>query len=108
MAMWAGVQKVSRPIDSCHEMSHKAPTTAEVTAAEAHQRYQGSAELRAATTSDPVFAICPAAMVAKIASFDLFNCHSFGALGCEQALGVQCPCRSFLVLKNRKRRISVL
>src|SRR5436305_849384 len=67
MAMCAGVQKVSRPIDSCQEISHTAPTIAEVTAAEAHQRYQGKPDRRSASTSDPL-ATRPAAMVATTTS----------------------------------------
>ena len=42
MAMWAGVQKLSRPMDSCQEISHCVPTTALVTAAAAHQTYHGT------------------------------------------------------------------
>jgi hypothetical protein len=34
-------QKLSRPIDRCHEMSQYPPMYAEVTASAAHQRYQG-------------------------------------------------------------------
>src|SRR5690242_5608618 len=41
MAMWAGVQKVSRPIEVCQEISQCAPTIADVTASVEHQTYQG-------------------------------------------------------------------
>jgi hypothetical protein len=41
MAMWAGVQKVSRPMERCQETSQCAPMVTEVTASAAHQRYQG-------------------------------------------------------------------
>jgi hypothetical protein len=32
MTMWAGVQKVSRPMVSCQEMSHMMPTVMQVAA----------------------------------------------------------------------------
>src|SRR5579872_6718288 len=48
IARCAGVQKVSRPIDWCQEMSHSTPTMAEVTAATEHHTYQGSGEAGAA------------------------------------------------------------
>ena len=44
MAMWAGVQNVSRPMERCHDMSQCVPTMAEVTATTAHHTYQGIAE----------------------------------------------------------------
>ena len=40
--MWAGVQKVSRPMERCQEMSQWMPVMAQVTAATAHQTYQGT------------------------------------------------------------------
>ena len=40
--MCAGVQNVSRPIERCHEMSQCTPIMAHVTAATAHQTYQGT------------------------------------------------------------------
>src|SRR5262249_3458180 len=39
---WAGVQKVSRPILLCQEMSHTLPTLPEVTASTQAQIYQGT------------------------------------------------------------------
>ena len=39
--MWAGVQKVSRPIVMCHEMSHSSPTMMLVEPASIAVRYQG-------------------------------------------------------------------
>jgi hypothetical protein len=45
MAMWGGLQKVSRPIDWCQEMSQCTPTTAEVTAPSALQIGQGIEEI---------------------------------------------------------------
>lgn len=41
MAMCAGVQNVSRPIDRCQETSQCAPIETEVTATTEHHRYQG-------------------------------------------------------------------
>src|SRR5580658_8062038 len=41
MAMWAGVQKLSRPMERCQETSQCAPMVTEVTASAAHQRYHG-------------------------------------------------------------------
>src|SRR5690349_4947320 len=42
MAMCAGVQNVSRPMELCQEMSQCAPIMAEVTASAEHQMYQGT------------------------------------------------------------------
>src|SRR5207248_9954575 len=42
MAMWAGVQNVSRPIERCHEMSQTTPTFALVAAISAAATYQGT------------------------------------------------------------------
>src|ERR1700733_3110443 len=42
MAMWAGVQKVSRPMERCQETSHAPPIEAEGTASAPHQAYQGT------------------------------------------------------------------
>src|SRR6185436_7819733 len=44
MAMWAGVQKESRPMERCQAMSQCVPTIADVTATTAHQTYQGTAD----------------------------------------------------------------
>ena len=41
MAICAGVQNVSRPIDRCQEISQCVPTMAEVTAMTEHHTYQG-------------------------------------------------------------------
>ena len=41
--MWAGVQKVSRPIVMCQEMSHSRPMTMLVEPASMAVRYQGRA-----------------------------------------------------------------
>lgn len=41
MAMCAGVQKVSRPIERCQETSQCAPIETDVTASTAHHRYHG-------------------------------------------------------------------
>src|SRR5271163_533556 len=46
MAMCAGVQKLSRPMERCQETSHAPPITAEVTAMIPHQTYQGTAAVR--------------------------------------------------------------
>src|SRR5438445_794099 len=42
MAMWAGVQNVSRPIERCHEMSQMTPTFALVAAITAAATYHGT------------------------------------------------------------------
>src|ERR1700682_3383692 len=39
--MCAGVQKLSRPMERCHETSQCAPIATEVTARVTHHRYQG-------------------------------------------------------------------
>src|SRR5438046_3555381 len=44
MAMCAGVQNESRPIERCQAMSQCVPTMAEVTASTASQRYHGTAD----------------------------------------------------------------
>src|SRR5690242_2980868 len=41
MQRWAGVQKVSRPMERCQEMSQCTPAMAQVTAATEHHTYQG-------------------------------------------------------------------
>src|SRR5882672_212449 len=41
IARCAGVQKVSRPIERCQEMSQAPPIEAEVTASAPHHTYQG-------------------------------------------------------------------
>ena len=43
MAMCAGVQKLSRPMERCQETSQCAPIVTEVTARAAHQRFFGGA-----------------------------------------------------------------
>lgn len=48
MAMWAGVQKVSRPMLGCQETSQCAPMVTDVTARAAAQRYQGMELVRVA------------------------------------------------------------
>jgi hypothetical protein len=40
--MWAGVQKLSRPMERCQETSHAPPIEAEVTARTPVQMYQGT------------------------------------------------------------------
>src|SRR5262249_17209105 len=45
MAMCAGVQNVSRPIDRCQEISQCTPTMANVTAATEHHTYHGTASV---------------------------------------------------------------
>ena len=42
MAMCAGVQKLSRPMERCQETSHDPPMLAEVTASAPAQMYQGT------------------------------------------------------------------
>src|SRR5207245_11646583 len=42
MAMWAGVQNVSRPIERCHEMSQMTPTFTLVAAITAAATYHGT------------------------------------------------------------------
>src|SRR5215469_8303061 len=42
IAMCAGVQKVSRPMERCQDTSHAPPMEAEVTASAPHHRYQGT------------------------------------------------------------------
>src|ERR1700761_2614680 len=49
MAMCAGVQKVSRPMERCHETSQAPPMEEEVTAKAPHQMYQGTLEVFDAT-----------------------------------------------------------
>ena len=49
MAMWAGVQKVSRPMVRCQETSHAPPMEAEVMATTPDQMYQGTEADRACT-----------------------------------------------------------
>src|SRR5712692_21741 len=49
--MCAGVQKVSRPMASCQEMSHSLPTTAQMTDKTAHQMYQGMESVAVETCS---------------------------------------------------------
>src|SRR5215469_91279 len=49
MAMCAGVQKVSRPIDRCQDTSHWPPMEAEVTASAPAQIYHGTELVRVAT-----------------------------------------------------------
>src|SRR5262249_11697151 len=39
--MWVGVQKLSRPMEPCHEISHWMPAMAQVTAATLAQMCQG-------------------------------------------------------------------
>src|SRR6476660_4208518 len=46
MAICAGVQNVSRPMERCQAMSQCVPTMAEVTASTAHQTYHGTADSR--------------------------------------------------------------
>ena len=53
MAMCAGVQKVSRPIDMCQEMSHSPPIFAETMAAIELQMYQGIAFVAVAGAHSP-------------------------------------------------------
>ncbi len=48
MAMCAGVQKESRPIDRCHDTSQCAPMVTDVTARVEHHRYQGMEAVRSA------------------------------------------------------------
>src|SRR5689334_21134117 len=43
MSTCAGVQKLSRPMERCHEISQCTPVIAQVTAATAHHTYQGTA-----------------------------------------------------------------
>src|ERR1051325_8098097 len=58
MAMWAGVQNVSRPIERCHEMSQMTPTFALVAAISAATTYQGTTpECGAAPVRGPVAAV---------------------------------------------------
>jgi hypothetical protein len=47
--MWAGVQKLSRPMERCQETSHAPPIVEEVTARAPVQMYQGTREERALT-----------------------------------------------------------
>ena len=42
IAMCAGVQKVSRPMERCQETSHAPPIEAEVTASAPNHTYQGA------------------------------------------------------------------
>src|SRR4051812_956276 len=68
MAMCGGVQKVSRPIDRCQEMSHCAPIIAEVTASAAYQTKGETAGVSDGAAGDPerfadVFSVCSATIV---------------------------------------------
>src|SRR5271154_6657653 len=51
MPRCAGVQKVSRPMDMCQEMSQYKPTTVDVTASAELHTYQGTAAASAAATA---------------------------------------------------------
>src|ERR1017187_6926127 len=59
MAMWAGVQNVSRPMERCQEMSHWPPIMAEVTPKTAHQTYQGtrSTAVRTGVETDEIVVV---------------------------------------------------
>jgi hypothetical protein len=46
MSMWAGVQKVSRPMERCQETSHVPPMEDDVTAMAPTQMYQGTVAAR--------------------------------------------------------------
>jgi len=48
MAICAGVQKLSRPMERCQETSHAPPMVAEVTANAPAQMYQGMEDFREA------------------------------------------------------------
>ena len=50
MAMCAGVQKLSRPIERCQDTSHDPPMLAEVTASAPAQMYQGTEASEVAKT----------------------------------------------------------
>ena len=49
MAMCAGVQKLSRPMERCQETSQAPPMEDEVTARAPHHMYQGTLEVFEAT-----------------------------------------------------------
>src|SRR5271163_2923850 len=51
MPRCAGVQKVSRPMDMCQEMSQYKPITVDVTASAELHTYQGTAAVSAAATA---------------------------------------------------------
>jgi hypothetical protein len=55
--MWAGVQKVSRPMDLCHETSQCAPMVTEVTAKVEHHKYQGMFDIRSAVGDNGLTAV---------------------------------------------------
>src|SRR5260370_42451671 len=62
MAMWAGVQKLSRPMERCQETSHAPPIVAEVTAMAPHQTYHGTEAVRLAICG---WAICGRAICGR-------------------------------------------
>ena len=80
--MWAAVQKVSRPIVRCHEMSQIPPTTTLAEAKTTAQIYQGTprpaaAAGSAASGSEGVVVLSAVAVVLTVvspASFHLGKC----------------------------------
>jgi len=59
MAMCAGVQKVSRPIERCHDTSHAPPTEADVTASTPPQTYHGTPDELAVAAEAACPGPCP-------------------------------------------------
>src|ERR1022692_1222712 len=77
MAMWAGVQNVSRPMERCQEMSHWPPIMAEVTPKTAHQTYQGtrSTAVRTGVETDEIVVV----VVAMLSPYTFLIIASCGA-----------------------------
>src|SRR5690348_14909174 len=75
MAICAGVQKLSRPIDWCHEISQWVPTIANVTAATEHHTYQGTFSCVAEFRSDTAFPVLNARSIPQDRSTSACWCY---------------------------------
>src|SRR5580700_2188741 len=73
MATWAGVQKVSRPMDLCQEMSHWPPIIAEETPKTAHHTYHGtrSAAVRTAAAVTDGIAVAEVVAILSLCTFTI-------------------------------------
>src|ERR1017187_8588692 len=85
MAMWAGVQNVSRPMERCQEMSHWPPIMAEVTPKTAHQTYQGtrSTAVRTGVETDEFVVVVDAML-----SLCTFTIIAFCGAGLQSCAGL--------------------
>src|SRR5271169_2705422 len=102
--MCAGVQKVSRPIDMCHEMSHGPPIVPHTTPATMHQIVHGT---------DSTFAVVPAPTRADMGGLAIccpkgidcpIACHSFAATTCGLAASLHPAALSANILPTLQRR----